>query len=332
MLPPLSLGCWQNFGAPGTDAGHHASEADLHANARKMLFTAFDHGITHFDLANNYGPPPGAAEERIGRIIRADLAHYRDELIIGTKAGFTMWPGPYGVMGSRKSLLASLEQSLKRLKMDYVDLFYSHRPDFNTPLEETLGALDSAVKQGKAIYAGISNYDAYITAEAMEVVERMRFPRPIVHQAHYSMLNRWVEGGLLTETQKRGLGVIAFCPLEQGLLTNKYLKDVPGDSRASHNTGSMKIEKITPELRGQLRELDQIARDWGGSMVHLALKWVLRDSRVTSALIGASRPDQIIDCCRAIDRPALSEEHLRRISAVLSNVTASFGGRERRPA
>jgi L-glyceraldehyde 3-phosphate reductase len=228
----MSLGCWHNFGAPGTDAAHHSDEASFHENARQMLFTAFDLGITHFDLANNYGPPPGAAEVRVGRILNEDFAAHRDELIISTKAGYTMWDGPYGDWGSRKYMLASLDASLKRLGFDYVDIYYSHRPDPNTPIEETMGALDQAVRSGKALYAGISNYKAPQTAAAVDTCRAKNFPVPIIHQPKYSMFERWIEPELIPLAEKVGIGLICFSPLAQGLLTDKYLAGIPADSRA----------------------------------------------------------------------------------------------------
>ncbi len=290
----------------------------MHENARQMLFTAFDLGITHFDLANNYGPPPGSAEERVGQILKNDLHAHRDELIISTKAGYRMWPGPYGEWGSRKYLLASLDQSLKRMQLDYVDIFYSHRPDTNTPLDETLGALDSAVKQGKAIYTGISSYDAPLSDRTFDVCALNGLVKPVIHQPSYSMLNRWIEKGLLDVAEKRGFGLIPFCPLDQGLLTNKYLKEIPKESRAAHEAGFLKAERITPALQQKLRSLNDLAQEWGGTLAQLALKWVLRDPRVTTALIGASRPEQITECAAAVGKPALSDDLLQRIETVLA--------------
>ncbi|HTQ10767.1 MAG TPA: aldo/keto reductase, partial [Fimbriimonadaceae bacterium] len=236
-LPVISLGCWHNFGDAGTDAARHTDEGSMHENARAMLFAAFDHGITHFDLANNYGPEPGAAEFRVGRILKEDFSGHRDELIVSTKAGYLMWPGPYGEWGSRKYLLASLDQSLKRLQLDYVDIFYSHRFDPETPLEETMFALDTAVRSGRALYTGISSYNAEQTRRAVEVCERNGLVRPIIHQPSYSMLNRWIEPELLEVTAAMGLGVIAFCPLSQGLLTNKYLYGIPDECRVRQPSG-----------------------------------------------------------------------------------------------
>jgi L-glyceraldehyde 3-phosphate reductase len=310
MLPAISLGCWHNFGAPGTDAGHHRDERSFHENCRRMLFAAFDNGITHFDLANNYGPPPGAAEERVGRILREDFAGHRDELIISTKAGYYMWPGPYGDYGSRKYLLASLDQSLKRLKLDYVDIFYHHRPDPGTPLEETLGALDSAVKAGKALYAGISSYNGKQTA------------KPAINQPSYSILNRWIEKDLLPITGRCGMGVIAFCPLAQGQLTAKYLKGVPKDSRVTSTGGFLRKEHLRKETLERVRRLNDLALRRGQSLAQMALAWTLRSmagGQVTSALIGASRPEQIIENVRSLASPAFSVTEIRRIDGILKS-------------
>jgi len=317
VLPAISLGCWHNFGGAGTDAGHHQDEASFHANCQQMLFTAFDQGITHFDLANNYGPPPGSAETRVGRILADDLAAYRDELIISTKAGYWMWPGPYGEWGSRKYLLASLEQSLKRLKLDYVDIFYHHRPDPNTPLEESLGALDQAVRSGKAIYAGISNYRGAMTADAVRITQQRGFSQPIIHQPNYNMLDRWVEPDLLPVTERFGLGVIVFCPLAQGLLTNKYLNGIPRDSRASTETGALKASRVTPALVEKIKKLNAVAQRRGQSLAQMALVWVLRLPAVTTALIGASRPEQIAENVAALNKPEFSPEELNEIEAIL---------------
>ena len=317
LLPAISLGCWHNFGGTGTDAGRHADEASFHENCRQMLFTAFDLGITHFDLANNYGPPPGSAEERVGRILREDFAAHRDELIISTKAGYGMWPGPYGDWGSRKYLLASLDASLKRLKLDYVDIFYSHRPDPHTPLEETLGALDQAVRSGKALYAGVSNYRGAATAESVRICERTGFARPVIHQPNYNMLDRWIEPDLLPITERLGLGVIVFCPLAQGQLTDKYLNGIPADSRAGVPTGFLKPEQITPEKQAKVRKLNDLARGRGQSLAQMALAWVLRFPAVTSALIGASRPDQIKENVAALNKSAFTTEELAQIEVIL---------------
>ncbi len=316
MLPAMSLGCWHNFGAPGTDSGHHGDEASFHENARQLLFTAFDLGITHFDLANNYGPPPGSAEERVGRILKSDFAAHRDELIISSKAGYLMWEGPYGDWGSRKYMLASLDASLKRLGLEYVDIFYSHRPDPNTPIEETMGTLDSAVKSGKAIYAGISNYRGAQTTAAVASCKENHFHAPIVHQPKYSMFERWIEADLLPVVEKAGIGVICFSPLAQGLLTDKYLAGVPKDSRASLG-GFLKESHITEQRVTMIRKLNDIARARGQSLAQMALAWVLRFPSVTSVLIGASRPSQIKENMAALDAPPFSAEELDLIEATL---------------
>jgi len=320
MLPAISLGCWHNFGAPGSDSGRHGDEASMHENAKRMLFTAFDHGITHFDLANNYGPPPGSAETRVGRILHEDLRAYRDELIISSKAGYRMWPGPYGEWGSRKNLLASLDQSLGRLRLEYVDIFYSHRPDPDTPWEETMFALDSAVRQGKALYAGISSYSAEQTTAVSAICERNNFVKPIIHQPHYSMFKRWVEDGLLAACTADGLGTIAFCPLEQGLLTGKYLKGIPEDSRAKSVSEFLTPEKVTPERVNKARKLNELAKQRGQSLAQMALVWVLRpqkDGQVTTALIGASRPEQISENVAALKHAEFSGDELQKIDAIL---------------
>ena len=317
LLPAISLGCWHNFGGTGTDAGRHADEKEFHENCRKMLLTAFDLGITHFDLANNYGPPPGSAEERVGRILKEDFAGYRDELIISSKAGYLMWPGPYGDWGSRKYLLASLDASLKRLKLDYVDIFYSHRHDPNTPLEETLGALDQAVRAGKAIYAGLSNYPGAVTADVVRICEREGFIKPIIHQPKYSMLNRGPESDLFPVTARFGLGVIAFCPLQQGVLTDKYLAGIPSNSRAGVPTGFLRPNQITEDTLAKVRELNQLAKKRGQSLAQMALAWVLRLPAVTTALIGASRPEQIKENVAALEKGVFTDEELEKIEAIL---------------
>jgi L-glyceraldehyde 3-phosphate reductase len=319
-LPAISLGCWHNFGGVGTDAGRHSDEATFHDNCRAMLFTSFDHGITHFDLANNYGPPPGSAEERVGRILADDFKAHRDELIISSKAGYGMWPGPYGDWGSRKFIIASAEASLKRLRLDYVDIFYHHRPDPSTPLEETLFALDLLVRQGKALYTGISNYPGPRTAEVVRVCDANRFVAPIIHQPSYSMLNRWIESDLLGVTAQCGIGTIAFCPLDQGLLTSKYLKHIPDDSRAKTG-GFLKESRITPQLVAKLNKLNEIAQSRGQSLAQMALAWTLRPQRgtaVTSALIGASRPEQIIENVAFMKRPDFTADELAKIETVLA--------------
>lgn len=305
-LPAISLGCWHNFGAQAN-----------HDEGRRMLHRAFDLGITHFDLANNYGPPPGSAEEFVGTVLAEDFKAHRDELIISSKAGYLMWPGPYGEWGSRKYLLASLDQSLRRLKLDYVDIFYSHRPDPDTPLEETIGALDQAVRAGKALYAGISSYRGDRTAAAMKLARELRLPL-VIHQPSYSMLNRWVEPDLLPVTKREGLGVIAFCPLAQGLLTNRYLAGIPADSRAASPTGFLKAAQVKPEIVAQVRLLAGIAHRRGQGMAQMALAWVLRDEVVTSALIGASRVSQIEENVAALANLKFSTEELAEIDRILT--------------
>ena len=299
-LPRVSLGLWHNFD------GDRLSD-----RARRMLLKAFDHGITHFDLANNYGPPPGAAEENLGRLLAGDLRPYRDELVISTKAGYMMWDGPYGEWGSRKYLLASLDQSLRRLQLDYVDIFYSHRFDPATPLEETMGALDSAVKAGKALYVGISSYGPEKTREAAALLRASRTPF-IIHQPSYSMFNRWIEQGLLDVLHEEGVGCIAFSPLAQGMLTDKYLDGIPDTSRAAQGT-SFAPDLLTPDALSRINELNEIARRRGQSLAQMAVAWVLRDPRITSALIGASRWSQIAEALAALNNTAFDDEELAEI-------------------
>jgi len=305
-LPILSLGLWHNFG------GESAME-----NARAMIRRAFDLGITHFDLANNYGPPAGSAEECFGRILRSDLGAWRDEMIISTKAGYLMWPGPYGEWGSKKYLVASLDQSLRRMGLEYVDIFYSHRPDPETPLEETMAALDLLVRRGKALYAGISNYKPPEARQAIEILRSLGTPC-LIHQPSYSMLNRWVEEGLLDLLESEGVGCIAFSPLARGLLTDRYLAGIPADSRAAGPSVSLKPEDINEAVRARLRRLNDIASSRGQSLAQMALAWVLRSGRVTSVLIGASRPSQIDDCAGVVRSPAFTREELAKIDAVLA--------------
>ncbi len=316
-LPAISLGCWHNFGEAGTDSAKHSDEAAMHEHCRQMLFTAFDLGITHFDLANNYGPPPGAAEHRVGRILK-ELP--RDELVISTKAGYRMWPGPYGEFGSRKSLLASLDQSLKRLDLDYVDIYYSHRPDpvDGTPLEETLGALDHAVRSGKALYTGISSYRGDATAEAVRICDSHGLVRPIIHQPSYHMFNRGIETDLLPHVRRNGMGVIAFCPLAQGLLTGRYLDGIPEDSRAAQKSGFLKRESVSPQTIERVRKLNDLAQQRGQSLAQMALAWLLRLPELTSALIGASRPAQIRENVKSLDNARFTDEELQRIEQVLT--------------
>lgn len=302
-LPAVSFGLWHNFG-----------EDVAHEMKREMCRTAFDLGISHFDLANNYGPPYGAAELAFGEILRQDLGQYRDELIISSKAGYDMWPGPYGEWGTRKYLVASCDQSLKRMGLDYVDIFYSHRFDPETPLEETMGALDYIVRSGRALYAGISSYSAEKTREAAAILRALGTPC-LIHQPSYNMLNRWVETeGLLAAADEEGMGVIAFTPLAQGLLTNKYLKDIPETARAAQGK-SLDGGTITAAVRQDLNALNDIAKQRGQTLAQMAVAWVLRDKRVTSALIGASRPEQIVDCMGAIGNTKFTNEELAEIDA-----------------
>jgi L-glyceraldehyde 3-phosphate reductase len=304
-LPAVSLGLWHNFGG-----------VDVAENYRKILHTAFDSGITHFDLANNYGPPPGSAEENFGRILESDFKGYRDELIISSKAGYTMWDGPYGDWGSRKYLISSLDQSLQRMKLGYVDIFYHHRPDPETPLEETMAALDHIVRQGKALYVGISNYPAQKAAEAIAILKRLGTPC-LIHQPKYSMFERWAEGGLLDVLEENGVGCIPFSPLAQGLLTNKYLHGIPEDSRAAKSTGFLKKDQVTEERISQIKRLNDIALKRGQTLAQMALAWLLKDQRVTSVLIGASRPEQLTDSLKCLDNIEFSKEELALIEAIL---------------
>jgi L-glyceraldehyde 3-phosphate reductase len=305
-LPAISLGLWHNFGG-----------VDAQENARAMIWRAFDLGITHFDLANNYGPPPGSAEETFGQILAQDLTRYRDELIISSKAGYHMWPGPYGEWGSRKYLIASLDQSLKRMGLEYVDIFYSHRPDPDTPLEETMAALDHAVRQGKALYAGFSSYNPEQTREAARILRDLGTPC-LIHQPSYNMFNRWIEDGLLDVLAEEGVGCIVFSPLAQGLLTNKYLDGIPPDSRAGSPHGFLRPEHVTEERLTKVRALNEIAQKRGQSLAQMALAWVLRHPGMTSALVGASRVSQIEDNVAALKVLAFSEEELRAIEAILA--------------
>jgi L-glyceraldehyde 3-phosphate reductase len=306
-LPAISLGLWHNFGG-----------VDTYENGRAMLRKAFDLGITHFDLANNYGPPAGSAEEMFGEMMKTDFAPYRDEMVISSKAGYYMWPGPYGEWGSRKYLISSLDQSLKRMGLDYVDIFYSHRPDPNTPLEETMGALDSIVRQGKALYVGISSYSAEQTEEAIKILKDLGTPL-LIHQPSYSMLNRWVEDGLQDVLTENGVGSIAFCPLAQGLLTNKYLNGIPEGSRAAKTTGALAENQVTEEVVRRVQLLNEIAAERGQSLAQMALSWVLRGGRVTSALIGASRVSQIEENIAALNNLEFSKEELARIEDILNS-------------
>jgi L-glyceraldehyde 3-phosphate reductase len=306
-LSAVSLGLWHNFG--GVDALD---------NARAIVRCAFDHGITHFDLANNYGPPPGSAEECFGQLLRSDLGRYRDELVISTKAGYTMWPGPYGDWGSRKYLLASLDQSLKRMGLDYVDIFYHHRPDPDTPLEETMGALAHTVRTGKALYVGLSNYPAELVRRAAGMLREMGAPC-LIHQPRYNMFNRAVEEGLLQTLDAEGVGCIAFSPLAQGLLTDRYLDGaIPADSRAGRSGGFLRPEHLTPERLAQIRQLHQLAQEQGRSLAQLALAWVLRHPGMSSVLIGASRPAQVLDAVAAMQKPSLDAQVFPAIDRILA--------------
>jgi L-glyceraldehyde 3-phosphate reductase len=306
LLPAISLGLWHNFGG-----------VDVFENARALIWRAFDLGITHFDLANNYGPPPGSAEETFGRILRADLATYRDELVISTKAGYAMWPGPYGDGGARKYLIASLDQSLRRMGLDYVDIFYSHRPDPHTPLEETMGALDQAVRSGKALYVGISNYTPEQTRQAAQILRALGTPC-LIHQPRYNMFDRWIEDGLLAVLEAEGIGCIVYSPLAQGLLTDRYLTEIPEDSRASKPHGFLKPDAITDARRAQVRRLNEVAAARGQTLAQMALAWVLRHPQVTSALIGASRVAQIEDAVGAFTNLTFTAEELDAIEAILA--------------
>lgn len=305
LLPAISLGLWHNFGGN-----------DLFENGRAMVRRAFDLGITHFDLANNYGPPPGSAEENFGRILRQDFSAYRDEMIISSKAGYYMWPGPYGEWGSKKNLVSSLDQSLKRLGLDYVDIFYHHRPDPNTPLEETMAALDLIVRQGKALYVGISNYRPAEAREAAQILRRLGTPC-LIHQPNYSMMSRWIEDGLQDVLAEEGIGTIAFSPLQKGILTDRYLNGITPDSRAAGPSVFLSEREITEEIIGKVRKLNDIAAARGQKMSQLALSWVLRGGKVTSALIGASKVSQIEDAVASLNAPELSAEELEQIETIL---------------
>jgi L-glyceraldehyde 3-phosphate reductase len=306
LLPALSLGLWHNFG-----------DVDDFKNSRRIIRYAFDSGITHFDLANNYGPPPGSAEENFGAILKKDFSGYlRDELIISTKAGYTMWPGPYGDWGSRKYLVSSLDQSLRRMRLNYVDIFYSHRPDPNTPIEETMMALHDIVRSGKALYAGISNYRAPEAKKAFEILKELGTPC-LIHQPKYSMFERWVEEGLLDVLEEFGVGCIPFSPLAQGLLTDRYIKGIPGDSRASKEHGFLKAKDITEEKIATINKLNQIAKSRNQSLAQMALSWLLKDERITTVLIGVSSVEQLQNNLACLNNTAYSFEELQKIEAVL---------------
>ncbi|MCK0472422.1 L-glyceraldehyde 3-phosphate reductase [Halalkalibacter sp. APA_J-10(15)] len=308
FLPAISLGLWHNFGG-----------VDTFENGRAMLCRAFDLGITHFDLANNYGPPPGSAEEMFGKILQTDFKPYRDEIIISTKAGYHMWDGPYGEWGSKKYLIASLDQSLKRMGLDYVDIYYSHRPDPDTPLEETMAALDQVVRQGKALYVGISSYSAEQTKEATRILNDLGTPL-LIHQPSYSMLNRWIEeDGLQDVLEEEKVGSIAFCPLQQGLLTNKYMKGIPSQSRVAKETGALGEDQVTEQVIRKIQGLHEVAARRGQTLAQMALAWVLRNGKVTSALIGASKVSQIEDNAQAVSNLKFSQDELDEIDRILQD-------------
>lgn len=308
-LPTVSLGLWHNFG-----------DTASYENMERLCFTAFDHGITHFDLANNYGPQPGSAEKNFGRIFKENFLPYRNEMIISTKAGYTMWDGPYGDWGSRKYLLASLDQSLKRMGLDYVDIFYHHRMDPETPLEETMGALDQAVKSGKALYAGISNYDGETLKKACRILEDLKCPF-VINQNRYSIFDRTIEkNGLKEAAQEEGKGIIAFSPLAQGMLTNRYLNGIPSDSRMMTDGRFLKAGQLTEEKVQQICDLNEIARERGESLAQMALKWVMKDDVVTSVLVGASKPEQILDNLKVMEGTGFSEEELQKIDEITFRV------------
>ncbi|WP_207428984.1 L-glyceraldehyde 3-phosphate reductase [Pedobacter sp. SYSU D00535] len=305
-LSAFSIGLWHNFGY-----------VNNFENSRNLLKTAFDNGITHFDLANNYGPPYGSAEANFGRILDLDFRSYRDELIISTKAGYDMWEGPYGNWGSKKYLVSSLDQSLKRMKLDYVDIFYHHRPDPETPLEETMAALDLIVRQGKALYIGLSNYQVAEAEQAFNILKRLGTPC-LIHQPKYSMFERWVEGGLLDLLEREGVGCIPFSPLAQGLLTDKYLHGIPEDSRVATSGKFLNESHLTPDKLEKVVKLNDLAQQRGQKLAHMALAWLLRDKRVTSVLIGSSKPEQIVDSIAALQNTSFSEEELTKINAIVS--------------
>jgi L-glyceraldehyde 3-phosphate reductase len=305
-LPSISLGLWHNFGG-----------VDIFQLGRDMILHAFDQGITHFDLANNYGPPAGSAEETFGQVMKEDLHRYRDELVISTKAGYQMWPGPYGEWGSKKYLVASLDQSLKRMGVDYVDIFYSHRPDPETPFEETMGALEQIARQGKALYVGLSNYSATQTREAVEILKSLGI-HCLIHQPRYSMFDRWVEGGLLDLLQAEKMGAIAYSPLAQGLLSDKYLDGIPPGSRAAKEHGFLQESQVTPEKVDKARRLNEIALAREQSLSQMAIAWLLKDKRITSVLVGASSIEQLDDNLHALKYLAFTDEELRIIEDILS--------------
>jgi L-glyceraldehyde 3-phosphate reductase len=306
-LPVISLGLWHNWGG-----------VDNFENARTMLRTAFDLGITHFDLANNYGPPYGSAEENFGRMFKKDFSNLRDELIISTKAGWDMWPGPYGNFGSRKYLIASLDQSLKRMGLEYVDIFYHHRPDPETPLEETMGALEQIVRSGKALYVGVSQYSADETYKASQILKGMGI-KLLIHQPRYNMFDRWIENGLTNVLNQEGIGCIAFSPLAQGILTNRYLENIPADSRVGKNTMYLKKEHLTEEKLNKARRLNEVAQSRNQNLAQMAISWVLSNKTVTSALIGASKPEQITEIVDVVDKINFSEDEKNWINSIIYN-------------
>jgi L-glyceraldehyde 3-phosphate reductase len=305
-LPALSLGLWHNFG-----------HVNVYENSKNLIATAFSQGITNFDLANNYGPPPGSAEETFGKILKENFKSYRDEMIISSKAGYTMWDGPYGDWGSKKYLVSSLDQSLKRMKLDYVDIFYHHRPDPETPLEETMATLSLMVQQGKALYVGISNYDAVEAAKAFKLLKEMGTPC-LIHQPKYSMFERWVEDGLMDVLKENGVGCIPFSPLAQGLLTDKYLHGIPADSRVATSGVFLNESNITPEKIEIISKLNDVAKSRDQKLAHMAIAWLLKDDRVTSVLIGASKPEQVTDSIKALDNIIFSQQELDQIDAILA--------------
>ena len=305
LLPELSLGLWHNFG-----------DNDSFKNARTLLKTAFDNGITHFDLANNYGPAPGSAEKNFGKILKKDFRSYRDELIISTKAGYGMWPGPYGDLGSKKFLVASLDQSLQRMGLEYVDIFYHHRPDYDTPLEETMGTLDLMVRQGKALYVGLSNYQPKEAEKAFKILKDLGTPC-LIHQPNYNLFNRWIEDGLLDLLGNSGIGVICFSPLAQGMLTDKYINGLPKDSRALKDSPFLNTKQVL-EMLPKIKALNKIAKDRNQTLAQMAISWILKEDRITSVLVGASKSEQIIDSVKAIKNTVFSENEIRSINCILN--------------
>ncbi len=305
LLSEISLGLWHNFG-----------DVDKIDNAKEILHTAFDKGITHFDLANNYGPPPGSAEENFGKILKQSFSNYRDELIISTKAGWGMWPGPYGDLGSKKYLVASLDQSLKRMGLEYVDIFYHHRPDPDTPLEETMSALDLIVRQGKALYVGISSYNAEETKKASKILKELGTPC-LIHQPRYNIMDRWVEDGLLDTLEDEGIGCIPFSPLEQGILTSKYLSGIPEDSRAAKSTGFLQLDEVTSAKIEQAKQLTKIAENRNQTLAQMAVAWLLKDKRVTSVLVGVSSKKQLLDNLGALENKTFLTSELEAIETIL---------------